>query len=505
MSHRALGFCDTQGASALDRRRRLFWFSVDLFSLAARAIQIVSDWRMSLLRSPLQLRSSARKTPTNELARGAESSLLKKGSGPQEKDGVVDGGATSNDDSVARQAGPEGRDERKIHKLDVNAYKPWGSRSRSPSDAGSDTAFCKGGPGKETCGEPVRNADQGVLCDKCGAWFHAGCQNIPKPAYEALVLYEVLSWFCPECKKSLKHSDSARLVSLESKVEQLDKSFQEHFKAVSQSMKEHEKSVENQTKMIERSFSEIRSQKSSYADMVKGTCSEVIEKVSAKISSIPETSTAPSDPSSMPGIVKVFDEFIDKDRRKNNLVIHNLPEMAEGALEERSARDVRMFQEVVKDSFKLNVAIARSFRVGKAMGNRERLLIVTLETPGVKQELLRMAPRLRSSDKWGNIYITPDLTRAEREAARKVREELAVRRNAGETNLTIRKGRIVPVGTVVLSRPDTAPNYPASASSRGEGSGGSGGTRDTDPGNASAPGTGARPKQSTGHQGSSQP
>ena len=214
MSHRALGFGDTQGASALDRRRRLFSFSVDLFSLATRVIQIVSDWRMSLLRSPLQLQRSARKTPTNDFARDAESSLLKKGSGPQEKDCVVDGGATSNNDSVARQAGREGRDERKIHKFDVNAYKPWGSRSRSPSDAGSDTAFRKGGPGKETCGNSVRNADQGVLCDKCDAWFHAGCQNIPKPAYEALVLYEVLSRFCPECKKSLKHSDSARLVSL---------------------------------------------------------------------------------------------------------------------------------------------------------------------------------------------------------------------------------------------------------------------------------------------------
>ena len=54
-----------------------------------------------------------------------------------------------------------------------------------------------------------------------------------------------------------------------------------------------------------------------------------------------------------------------------------------------------------------------------------------------------MAPQLRGSDKWGNIYITPDLTPAERETARKLREELTVRRAAGETNLIIRKGKIV--------------------------------------------------------------
>ena len=96
-----------------------------------------------------------------------------------------------------------------------------------------------------------------------------------------------------------------------------------------------------------------------------------------------------------------------------------------------------------KDVFKLNVSVSRAYRVGKAMQAKPRLLIVTLDTPGVKGDLLRMAPQLRNSEKWGNIYITPDLTKAERDAARKVREELAARRAAGETNLTIRRGRVV--------------------------------------------------------------
>ena len=243
------------------------------------------------------------------------------------------------------------------------------------------------------------------------------------------------------------------MASLESKVDQLDKSFRDHIELVAQSMKEQEKSVDNQTRMIERSIREIHSQKSSYADIVKGTCSEVVEKVSAEISSIPKANSAQREPQNMTGIVKVFDDFIDRDRRKNNLVVHNLPEAEGGSLEERSTRDRKLFQEVMKESFRLNVTVARSFRAGKSVNGRARLLIVTLETPGVKQEVLRMAPQLRSSDKWGNIYITPDLTPAEREAARKVREELAARRKSGETNLTIRRGRIVTIDTVVHSGP----------------------------------------------------
>ena len=102
-----------------------------------------------------------------------------------------------------------------IQKLGDGAYKPFGPRSRSSSDAGSDTAFCDGGPGKLTCGEPVRHSDNGVSCDKCEKWFHTSCQAIPKPAFDALVKFKSLSWLCPPCKAApaLAVSWASHLVS----------------------------------------------------------------------------------------------------------------------------------------------------------------------------------------------------------------------------------------------------------------------------------------------------
>ena len=408
---------------------------------------------MATIRSPLPLRRSARKPSADrsELARDAASSLLRDG------DAEATSGILVVDDKVKQNVSPgggdkasnqdptlvSGREERKVQKLDGKAYKPWGARSRSSSDAGSDTAFCKGGPGKEVCGEPVRSSDNGVLCDRCDHWFHASCQEIPKPAYEALVMYKVLSWLCPECKKSVKNGDGKRMNSLETRVEQLDKAMRDHAKLVTQSLKEQEAAVDNQTKLLERSIRELHNQKTSYADMVKGTCSEVVDKVSAKISSIPQGQLTRSESTNMVGVSKVFDNFLDKDRRKNNLVIHNLPEAAGVSKEDRAAHDLRLFQDLVKEMFQMSVAVARSFRVGRSVENRARLLIVTLETPGVKQDILRLAPQLRSSEKYGNIYITPDLTPAEREAAKKLRDELSARKKAGEVNITIRRGKIV--------------------------------------------------------------
>ena len=60
----------------------------------------------------------------------------------------------------------------------------------------------------------------------------------------------------------------------------------------------------------------------------------------------------------------------------------------------------------------------------------------------MKHDLLQLAPQLCSSSVWGNIFITPDLTKAGRDAARKLREELKAHKQAGEDGL-VRKGRIV--------------------------------------------------------------
>lgn len=433
-----------------------------------------------MMRSPVTTRRSARTVASpvaSDSARDAASALL----GAVSTEGNVSGGKGIGRDSNTKPTKQEttgagsGKDSRKVHKLDGKAYQPWGRRSRSSSEAGSDTAcskggsgkeacneqvlstdmgvqcddiaWCKGGPGKEVCNELVLLNDMGVQCDKCDHWFHAACQSISEDAYEALKTHRVLSWLCPECKIAVKISESKRIDSIESKVEHLDKTMREHIKLVAQSLKEQEAAVDNQTRLLERSVRDLNSEKVSYAEIVKGSCKEVVDKVSAKISVVPHVPSNPSDSTSMTGMVKVFDNFLDKDRRKNNLVVHNLPESKGTSQTERSQGDIRMFQEMIKESFRMSVSVARSFRVGKATETRARLLIVTLETPGVKQDVLRMAPQLRQSEKWGNIYITPDLTPAEREAAKKLREELAARKRAGEENLTIRRGKIVNVRT----------------------------------------------------------
>ena len=110
---------------------------------------------------------------------------------------------------------------------------------------------------------------------------------------------------------------------------------------------------------------------------------------------------------------------------------------------DRMNKDKSSFTQLVKDEFRLSVKVTNCFRVGRAVTGKHRLLIVTLDDEETKWDIIRQASQLRHSDRWPRVYLTPDLTRSEREEGRKLREELKKRRDNGEQNLTIRNRKIV--------------------------------------------------------------
>ena len=381
-------------------------------------------------------------------------------------------------------------------KLDDNAFKPWGgcALSRSSSDtgsSGSETFFCKGGPGKESCGDPVLEGEMGVRCDGCLAWYHAGCQNITKEALHAIDQWHtILSWLCPECKVLLKRKDNPKsnkyeLGALEAKVDLLDNFVRTHIRTVEQCLMEQEKISAEQNKTIERSLKENQQQKVTYAELVRGSCEEVVNKVSKHVSSLPSNTSPNSTNKAAQDLSVMFDDFQDKEKRKLNVVVHNLKEPETVTFDERAKDDAHSFEEMVKEAFRLRVACVRSFRVGKKMPGKNRLLVVTLENTGIRQELVRMAPQLRSCEQYDNIYINPDLTPREREQGRRLREELATRRQRGERNLSIRKGKIVCLGTTAGSGSQSTGSGSQSAGSGSKSAGSGTGSQSAGSGNQS--------------------
>ena len=126
-------------------------------------------------------------------------------------------------------------------------------------------------------------------------------------------------------------------------------------------------------------------------------------------------------------------------------MIYGLPESTSTSTAERQQNDTNIFCELAKSEFKIeSLDISKSVRLGKQTEGKNRPLLITLTDNYARSHLLmRNAKTLRSSNTYRNVYISPDLTLKEREANKLLRQELFTRKQAGETNLIIRHGKIV--------------------------------------------------------------
>ena len=89
------------------------------------------------------------------------------------------------------------------------------------------------------------------------------------------------------------------------------------------------------------------------------------------------------------------------------------------------------------------VNITKLFRLGQATNNKNRPLLIGLESEEIKFQILAAAPRLRTSKQFPKVYISQDMTQAERQKHKQLVTQLKQRRAKGEQNIVIRNGRII--------------------------------------------------------------
>ena len=127
----------------------------------------------------------------------------------------------------------------------------------------------------------------------------------------------------------------------------------------------------------------------------------------------------------MEKIKEYVDEYMreqeDTNRRRNNVVIHNIPEPRGGSAKERLDKDKHVCTELFETSLRLEkdeVEITKVMRLGKTVQEgKNRPVLLVLRSKEEKREVLRRAKNLKDERDpiKKSFRISPDLTRQQRE------------------------------------------------------------------------------------------
>ena len=236
-----------------------------------------------------------------------------------------------------------------------------------------------------TCGKNVTKKTGGVRCCYCEHWSHAKCVDVSS---EHLKFLEMPgnSWTCKTCRAVSK--------KVREEVQQL------HLKVkdMREDIDVNKEEISNQGRRLSRA-----------------------EKKIDDLSSVESNNDV------------VFDELREREARKKNLVIHQIPEPPE-SLDKGGQRKEHDTQKVLDIFGFLQVPVRKEgikfiYRAGEKPDNgKPRPIILSLKNIAEKEAIMDSARNLANSN-FSHISIVPDLTQRQRKDEERLRKE-AERRNA---------------------------------------------------------------------------
>ncbi|KAJ8047729.1 hypothetical protein HOLleu_06798 [Holothuria leucospilota] len=128
-------------------------------------------------------------------------------------------------------------------------------------------------------------------------------------------------------------------------------------------------------------------------------------------------------------------EAIERDKRRNRIVISKLTTDERGEDLQRKVKDLLQ-----------SLGFSEEGIVRKVMQlQNKKFLSVELENKEAKNKVLQRAKKLKENVQYRDVYIRPDLTYRQRKEERKLRKEMKARVLKGEKNLRIKNGQLVQV------------------------------------------------------------
>lgn len=304
------------------------------------------------------------------------------------------------------------------------------------------------------CKNECEAGSESLGCEICPKWFHRECVGYNKSTYKAIIQLEEVKWFCKDCNEKAKDTFSMiqlvmqRMEVLEVRNVALEKKNAALEKRVIKIEQEREKEKEEREKTHQDRNDFTMGGEIPLGRVAPPTSmSNFSERISAEVKELKEI-----------------------EYRKANLIITEIPEHDTTSQDERlklTALGVqngdnskvvveRILEKIgVKDQVEVTEVTRIPQRVEGHQGDRTRKVLVKLANPKMRYLVLEKAKDVKKiGNGWETTYISPDLTKTQREKAYQLRVEKRNRTAAGERNLVIRNG------AVVQKNAATQPSFP---------------------------------------------
>jgi len=303
------------------------------------------------------------------------------------------------------------------------------------------------------CNEEVKSADKAIDCDICKKWVHIKCGKVSnllygelKKAASGTTLCLGVKFLCTKCDKifvSLK-IDIKRMMERQNEMERKQEGLAESLKVVKEEVIE-----------IRESLKKIEMMKSNAEESTKGNVAEEIGDLKEQLgelklmySDVTRVEGAeggivirPQQESTARKIQLEVSEVMEREKRKNNLVIFGIEET-----DDENVTKNRV--EAIITEVGVDISKVKYFgRVGKrtqVTGGRARIVRVVCEDLETRRSVLKGANKLKVATGYERTYIAPDLTKSQQDLDKKLRDSLKVIREQHK-DAKINNGEIIKI------------------------------------------------------------
>ena len=307
----------------------------------------------------------------------------------------------------------------------------------------------------EGCKKEFRDDNSRILeCERCERHYCVKCIKLTDDVYDILTTRKDFHWYCGGCEskvlqciqlerevdkkltefmtnvdyriKTVEGNMSKKLAELEDKLYGKLKDYVTHATAddglqkvankVNQDVLMMKEDMKNLVVTIGSVKGEIKEEieevkATSFADIMKEEMQKNLENMASEIKTVK---------TNLDETKENVDEQRDKERRRNNIIIYNIPESsaerADGRMKEDTSFCLRMFNDVLQAGIS-DEDLVHVFRLGKYIENATlpRPLLIQMASYTQKNLIMQSLYKLKHAElQFKNVVVTHDMTVAER-------------------------------------------------------------------------------------------